>query len=286
MRRQVYESAILASVEGAQTDRLPEGVDRVRAPNSGHLTLSGTNTYLVGSPAWVIDPGPADDAHVERVLAAGEARGGIEGIVLTHRHLDHAGAAPALRVATGAMLAVADSSGDPPASGFREPSAERLDADRALSDGDQIGPFDVIATPGHSPDHLSFLAESLVFCGDTVLGEGSVFIPPGEDSMREYFATLRRLAQLELSALCPGHGPIVWTPAEKIDEYVQHRLDREQRLVGALDAGLRTTTELLDSAWSEVPVELRPAAALTLEAHLEKLGVEGRLPAGVERLRY
>jgi glyoxylase-like metal-dependent hydrolase (beta-lactamase superfamily II) len=267
-------------------DRLPEGVERVRAPNAGFLTLSGTNTYLVGSPAWVVDPGPDDDAHVEQVLAAVEARGGIEGIVLTHRHLDHAGAAPAVRAATGAPLAVADTSGDPPASGFREPSADGLDADVALSDGDRIGPFEVIATPGHSPDHLSFLSGTVLFCGDTVLGEGSVFIPPGDDSMREYFETLRRLAGLDLSALCPGHGPIVWNPREKLEEYIEHRLDRERRLVEALDAGVRTQSELLDAAWSEVPRELRPAAALTLEAHLEKLGVEGRLPAGVERLRY
>jgi glyoxylase-like metal-dependent hydrolase (beta-lactamase superfamily II) len=206
--------------------------------------------------------------------------------VLTHRHLDHAGAAVALCSATGAPLALAESSGDPPGNGFREPSADRIDADIGLSDGDTVGPFEVFATPGHSPDHLSFLFGSVLFCGDTVLGEGSVFIPPGDDSMRQYFDTLRRLSQLELSALCPGHGPVVWQPAEKLAEYIEHRGARERRLVAALEGGARSQSEMLDAAWSDVPTELRPAAALTLEAHLEKLGVEGRLPPGVERLRY
>ena len=73
---------------------------------------------------------------------------------------------------------------------------------------------------------------------------------------------------------------MVWDPAAKLDEYIAHRLDRERRLLEALDAGLRTEDELLDAAWSEVPAALRPAAALTLAAHLEKLGAEGRLPPG------
>ena len=69
---------------------------------------------------------------------------------------------------------------------------------------------------------------------------------------------------------------MVWDPAAKLDEYIAHRLDRERRLLEALDAGLRTEDELLDAAWPEVPAALRPAAALTLEAHMEKLALRGR----------
>jgi glyoxylase-like metal-dependent hydrolase (beta-lactamase superfamily II) len=86
------------------------------------------------------------------------------------------------------------------------------------------------------------------------------------------------LRDLDLEVLCPGHGPYVWDPAAKLDEYISHRLDRERRLVEALESGLRTEDELLDAAWSEVPDELRGAARLTLSAHLEKLAEEGRLP--------
>jgi glyoxylase-like metal-dependent hydrolase (beta-lactamase superfamily II) len=269
--------------DGGET--LPEGVELVRAPNTGYLTLSGTNTYLFGSPAWVVDPGPDDTTHIERVYEVGHRRGGIEGIMLTHRHADHAGGAGELRRLAGAPIAVAATSGDPPASGFREQSVEELEIDTELAHGDRVGPFEVISTPGHSPDHLAFLtADDVLFCGDTVLGEGSVFIPPGQDSMREYMATLAKLRLLSLACICPGHGPVIWDARAKLDEYLAHREDRERRLVEALASGLRTRSELLDSVWSEVPPQLRPPAALTLEAHLEKLEVEGRLPAGVERL--
>ncbi len=272
---------------GVTEGELPEGVERIRAGNEGLLTLSGTNAYLVGEPAWVVDAGPFDQTQIEQVLAAGERRGGIEGIVLTHRHLDHSGAAEAVREASGAKLAVAATSGDPSAMGFREPSAEDLPVDVPLAGGDRIGPFDVIATPGHSPDHLSFLfGGGVLFCGDTVLGEGSVFIPPGDDAMREYLGTLQKLRHLSLTTMCPGHGPVIDDPAEKLREYIEHRLDRERRLLEALGSGLRKQPDLLDAAWSEVPAELRAAAALTLEAHLEKLEREDRLPSGVERLRY
>jgi glyoxylase-like metal-dependent hydrolase (beta-lactamase superfamily II) len=245
------------------------------------MTLSGTNTYLTGSPAYVIDPGPLDEQHVERVLSAGRERGGIAGIVLTHRHLDHAGAAEALRNRADAPLAAST-----PRAGARsfEPEAGELMVDVELSEGDRFGPFLIFETPGHAVDHLAFLAGAVLFCGDTVLGEGSVFVPPGGGSMGAYLETLRKLRSLSIEALCPGHGPVVWDPRAKLEQYTAHRLDRERRLVTALEGGLRTTDALLDAVWDDAPVVLRPAAALTLEAHLDKLEREGRLPAGVERL--
>jgi glyoxylase-like metal-dependent hydrolase (beta-lactamase superfamily II) len=245
------------------------------------MTLSGTNTWLTGSPAWVVDPGPSDPGHVERVWQAAQERGGVAGIVLTHNHLDHSQAVPELRQRSGAPLAAATASSQ---ARFEEPSLPGLEPDVALRDGDEVGPFRVIATPGHSPDHVSLLQGRIVFCGDTVLGEGSVFIPPGGGSLAAYLDSLRRLQKLALDALCPGHGPVVWDPPAKLSEYVSHRLDRERRLVSALERGLRSTAELLDEVWDDAPAELRPAAALTLESHLEKLDQEGRLPNGVERL--
>ena len=232
-------------------DRDPEGVARVRAPNPSALTLDGTNSYVVGG--WVVDPGPADERHVAAVRAA--AGDGIEGVVLTHGHADHA---------EGAAL---------------------LDAPvHRPGEGDGAGPFEAIATPGHSADSVCLVwRERICFTGDTVLGSGSVFIAPGEGSLSAYLESLRRLRELPLEVLCPGHGPYVRDPAGKLDEYIAHRLDRERRLVEALDAGLRTQDELLDSAWSDAPAELRPFAGLSLASHLEKLAEEGRLPDGVER---
>ena len=256
----------------------------MRAPNPGPLTLSGTNSWLIrGSawgPAWLVDPGPLDEGHLERLEFVIFQHGGLDGIVLTHRHLDHAEAAPALAERYGVPVFAGPGSDEP--EGFSEPSAKGLAIERELGDGEQIGPFVVIQTPGHSADHVSFLAGAVLFCGDTVLGEGSVFIPPGGGSLVRYLESLERLRALELEALCPGHGPVVWEPREKLTEYIEHRLDRERRLVAALERGLREREALLDEVWDDAPAVLRPAAALTLEAHLDKLKREGRLPAGVD----
>jgi glyoxylase-like metal-dependent hydrolase (beta-lactamase superfamily II) len=239
---------------------VPNGVTRIRAANPSPLTLDGTNTYVVAG--WVVDPGPDDPAHLESIVAA--AAPGIEGVVLTHGHFDHAEGA--------------------------EPLASRAGVEVARPrGGEQVGPFSVIPTPGHSPDHVSLLWRRVLFSGDVVLGEGSVFVGGEEGSMSAYLDSLRRLRALELDAICPGHGPVVWDPRAKLDEYIAHRLERERRVLEALQAGARSRDEVLDRAWSEIDLDavpyLRMAAGLTLDAHIDKLSAEGRLPDGFTRLR-
>ncbi len=222
-------------------------IARFVAPNPGAMTLEGTNSYVVGSdPAYVIDPGPGDAGHVAALREEAERRGGLGGVLLTHSHGDHSAAVPL------------------------------LDAPVVES-----GPFDVVATPGHAEDHVCFVVARVCFTGDLILGEGSTFVPPDGGSLRAYLDSLHRLQGLELDLLCPGHGPYVTDPAAKISEYIDHRLDRERKLVAALDAGERSRPRLLDAAWDDVPQELRPAAALVMQAHLEKLDAEGRLPDGI-----
>lgn len=239
---------------------MPDGVVRVRASNPSPLTLDGTNTYVV--EGWVVDPGPDDPAHLDAIEAATGGR--VTGVVLTHGHLDHAAGAPALGSRAGVEVV--------------RPGG-----------GSSVGPFSVIATPGHSPDHVSLLYGRVLFAGDVVLGSGSVFVGGEEGSMRDYLDSLRRLRELELDAICPGHGPVVWEPRAKLDEYLQHRLDRERRVLEAVRAGLVTRDELLDRAWSEVDLDagpyLRMAAGLTLQAHLDKLSADGLLPEGFAGLR-
>jgi glyoxylase-like metal-dependent hydrolase (beta-lactamase superfamily II) len=236
------------------------GVALVRAHNPGPYTLSGTNTWVVGrDPAWVVDPGPALPTHLEAVAAEVAARGGAGGIAITHDHEDHVEGVPALR----------ERLGGPPVGAMRYP------ADVALEDGDAFGPLRVVAIPGHAPDHVAFVAGEACFTGDAVLGEGSVFVA---GALAGYLAALERLRELPLTAICPGHGPPVWTPREKLEEYLAHRRERERRLLAALEAGLREDDELLDAVWDDAPLALRGAAAVTLGAHLEKLREEGRLP--------
>jgi glyoxylase-like metal-dependent hydrolase (beta-lactamase superfamily II) len=246
-----------------------DDIGLVTADNPGPYTLRGTNTWLVGRhPCWVVDPGPLAEDHLARVLRDAADRGGIAGIALTHGHLDHSEAVDELRRRAGGVPVAAAAWGG---------------ADVRLADGDAFGPLTVVATPGHAPDHLAFVAGGACFSGDAVLGEGSVFVAPDPGALRGYLAALGRLRGMELDLLCPGHGPPVEDPAAKLDQYVAHRLDRERRLVDALADGLRSSDALLDRVWNDVPAPLRPAAAVTLAAHLDKLAEEGRLPGGVQR---
>ena len=201
------------------------------------------------------------------MVAEAERRGGIGGIALTHHHADHAAAASALR----------ERSGDPPIAAAR-PGLGTV----TLADGEAFGPLVAVATPGHAPDHLAFVADVVCFSGDAVLGEGSVFITPDTGALRGYLEGLQRLRALPLRLICPGHGPPVSDPAAKLDEYVAHRLDRERRLIEALERGTRSEADLLDEVWDDAPTVLRPAAAVTLRAHLDKLREEGRLPPGAD----
>ncbi len=240
----------------------------IRAPNPGPFTLSGTNSWIVGRrPAWLVDPGPALEEHVGALAVEIDRRGGLGGIALTHDHPDHTEAVPAIRARyPGAPLAAA-----------------RGEVEVVLAEGDRFGPLEALATPGHAPDHLAFVTGTAALTGDAVLGEGSVFIAPDPGALAAYLEGLERLGRRRLDVLCPGHGPPVRDPRAKLAEYIAHRLDRERRLLTALEHGKRSVDELLDEAWSEVPAQLRPAAAVTLAAHLDKLADEGRLPDGVER---
>jgi glyoxylase-like metal-dependent hydrolase (beta-lactamase superfamily II) len=250
---------------------------RITCPNPGLMTLAGTNTYLVGSePAWVIDPGPADPGHIGRVRDAAERLGGIAGVLLTHDHFDHSAGAELL----GAELAWGGGSGPDEAQSLLsvdteaaiEPVAAREPAPTA-----EVGPFLVVPTPGHAADHVAFVHGDVCFCGDLVLGEGSSIVPPlaAGGSMADYMAALDRLEALGATLMCPGHGGWIMDPAARIASYRAHRTERERRLRAELEAGERSRARLLDAVWDDVPAPMRPAAALAMRAHLEKLAGEG-----------
>lgn len=254
---------------------------RITAPNPGPMTLGGTNTYVVGSsPTWVIDPGPEDEGHIAEVRDLAKSRGGIGGVVLTHSHLDHNAGVEML----GAGLAFGHAEGFDDVSALIGDGVVEVPRAPAADEGEVVGPFVALPTPGHATDHVSFLLGDVCFCGDLVLGEGSTIVPPaaGGGSLADYMASLERLAALGAALLCPGHGPWITDPAAKIEEYASHRRERERLLLAALDAGKRSAAELLDAAWSDVPAAMRPAAGLAMRAHLEKLDAEGRLPNDLE----
>ena len=224
---------------------------KIVAPNPGPMTLEGTNTYLYGSgPCVVIDPGSDDPGHLDAIRAAAAERGGIGLVLLTHSHGDHTA------------------------------GADRLDAEVVLPQGGEThAGLRALATPGHAEDHVCFLDEGGVcFSGDLVLGLGSTIVPPGGNSLAAFMDSLALLQAEEIDLICPGYGPWVTEPAAKLAEYVEHRQMRERRLLAALDQGERSRAELLRIVWDDIPMELLPMAAMAMEAHLEKLEGEGRLP--------
>ncbi|HEX3561437.1 MAG TPA: MBL fold metallo-hydrolase [Solirubrobacterales bacterium] len=231
---------------------MTDDIVRLTAPNPSPMTLEGTNTYLVGrDPAVVIDPGPDDAGHIEAIRQAAAARGGIGTVLLTHGHGDHSDGVDALGI---------------------EPARN--------VDGVTVAGLRAIATPGHAADHFCFLLGKACFTGDLILGMGSTIVGPRDTggSLLDYMRSLERLQRLDLDVLYPGHGPEIHDPQAKIAEYVEHRMMRERRLVAALDRGERSRAALLAEVWDDVPDQLRGPAAIAMEAHLEKLQDEGRLP--------
>jgi glyoxylase-like metal-dependent hydrolase (beta-lactamase superfamily II) len=191
---------------------------------------------------------------LEAIRAAAAERGGVGLVLLTHSHADHSA------------------------------GADRLGAEVVLpSGGETHGGLRVLATPGHAADHVCFLSEDGVcFSGDLVLGLGSTIVPPGDNSLAAFMDSLRLLQAEEIELIAPGHGPWVADPAAKLAEYVEHREMRERRLLAALERGERSRAALLAEVWDDIPIELLPMAAMAMEAHLEKLEGEGRLPAELD----
>lgn len=263
--------------------RLDRLVTRITAPNPGMMTGPGTNTYLVGERELaVIDPGPAIDAHIEAVLAAGAGR--IRWVLCTHTHLDHSPAAAAIREATGAQLI-----GRPAPSGASQDQG--FAPERAPAHGETLALGDLslraLHTPGHASNHLCYLLEQtgMLFTGDHVMQGSTVVINPPDGDMRAYLASLEALLAEEFAIFAPGHGYLIGAPHKELRRLIAHRLGRESKVVAALaKLGAATLEELVPAVYDDVPARLHAVAARSLRAHLDKLVAERR--AAVQDGRY
>jgi glyoxylase-like metal-dependent hydrolase (beta-lactamase superfamily II) len=256
--------------------RLDGEVTRIVAPNAGLMTGAGTNTYLVGTRELVvIDPGPDDESHIQAILSAGAGR--IRWIACTHTHFDHSPAAARLKALTGAKVAA-----------MSAPLTDhdfRLDPDRSLVPDDWVHCAGVslraVHTPGHASNHVCFALSSngMLFTGDHIMQGSTVVIWPPDGNMRAYLQSLRRLLELDIRVLAPGHGYLMDSPHFEVERLIQHRLRREDKVRQAvLHASEPATIEmLLPGAYSDVPKFLHEMAALSLRAHLEKLVEDGQI---------
>lgn len=263
------------SLTSGQLDEIAPDVRRLVARNPGFMTGPGTNTYLVGvEHCAVIDPGPLDSVHVERILAA--AGGRVSAVLATHTHPDHSPAVAALAEAAGAEVF-----------GRAAPLHGRQDATfaptRELNDGDvvQVGELTLraIHTPGHASNHLCYLLEGtgLLFSGDHVMQGSTVVIGPPDGNMQVYLQSLARLQREPVKQIAPGHGTVIEDAQGEVTRLIAHRLQREAKVVERLQRAGRVTIDVLvTSVYDDVDHRLHPVAKGSLLAHLLKLEADGR----------
>jgi len=270
------------AVPGASVTLAP-GVRRVRAPNAGMMTGSGTNTYLLGErELTVLDPGPDDANHLRNILAAAGSR--IRWVAVTHTHRDHSPLATELARATGARLI-----GLPPPTDGRQD--EGFQPQHLPRDGERLDLGDValtaIHTPGHASNCVCYLEPQarMLFTGDHVLGGVSPVILPPDGEMAAYLNSLEKLGGYDFERIAPGHGEILERGKQVIEQLRAHRLARESKVLRAIGEGA-TLAELTPKVYDDVPVDRHEWAKLTLRAHLIKLEREGRISerSGVFRI--
>lgn len=260
---------------------LAPGIRRLTAPNPGPMTGPGTNSYIVGDgPYAIIDPGVADAAHLEALLAACD--GQLTAILLTHRHPDHTGGVLELAQRTGA-----------PIRAWAKPELGDYDTDLPVDvpivDGERLAfgslELEAIHSPGHAADHLCFLAREsgVLFAGDSIMADVTVVILPPDGGMRDYMTTLDRLAGLAVRRIAPGHGRLLEDPTETIAAIRAHRCQREAQVLAATppDAPVSAAT-IAGELYPDLDPRLRPMAAAQVEAHLIGLASDGQVVAAGE----
>jgi len=268
---------------------LVEGIARVTAPNSGPYTFTGTNTFLVGVDRLVvIDPGPADSRHLRALLKAIDGRP-VEAILLTHTHRDHSGLARRLRRKTGAPIW---SNG--PHRLYRE--AGRLERlllsrscdfklipDEVLAEGSTLEidgiTLTAMPTPGHCANHFAFsvAGSPYLFIGDHVMGWSSTVVAPPDGNMADYLQSLENVIVSPFTYYLPAHGGPIPEGRKYARQLLAHRLDRNQQVLDGVADGARTVSALVRRIYQGLAPALRPAAAKTVEAHLDYLVARGEL---------
>lgn len=263
---------------------LSRRVRRVLAANPSPFTYTGTQTYIVGTgEVAVIDPGPADPAHIGGILraTAGER---IVAIVCTHTHRDHSPAAAPLAEATGAEIVgcaplVLDDSGPRADAAFDRTYAP----DRVLADGERLtGPdwtLEAVATPGHTSNHLCYhlIEDNALFTGDHVMGWSTTVVSPPDGDMADYMRSLDKLTQRSDALYYPAHGEPVTNPQQFVRGLGGHRKQRERQILKLVGEGVGAIAAMVPLMYKGVDERLYPAAGQSVLAHLIDLAQRGHV---------
>ena len=278
---------------------LAPGILRLRAPNSGPMTFTGTNTYMIGAGARaVIDPGPTDSAHMDAILGVLEEGETISHIFVTHAHRDHSPLAAPLAKRTGAKiyafgtaqagrsdimrrLAEEQKARSDTTLGGGEGVDESFEPDVILACGDTVTApswsLTALHTPGHFCNHLTFLMGDIAFTGDHIMGWSSTLISPPDGDLADYFASLARVEAAAPRLCYPGHGEPITSPTTKIAELRAHRELRSRQILDALRDGPATANSLAARLYTTIPPKLLPAATRNTLAHLIDLASKNKI---------
>ncbi len=274
-----------------------DGIRCILAPNPGLMTHWGTNSYIVGEgQVAVIDPGPADEAHLEAILqaTAGER---VTHILITHAHADHSPLARMLAERTGAsvlgfgppeagrnatMQGLADAGlagGGEGVDGLFRPDIRTSGGEVLTGEGWQL---EVIHSPGHFAGHLAFRMDDVVFSGDHVMEWSSSLVSPPDGNVRDFIETSERLSRLGARRFLAGHGPDIQEPEERLSWLISHRLARADAILAALSASPQRVEDITRKVYTDIPSEMLPAASRNVFAHLIDFVERGRATAHPE----
>jgi glyoxylase-like metal-dependent hydrolase (beta-lactamase superfamily II) len=264
----------------AKLERLEPGIARVLAHNPSAFTYYGTQTYLIGSEeVAVVDPGPDLPEHVD---ALEQAIGGrrVAAIMCTHTHRDHSPASRPLAERTGAPLI-----GCAPLA--LETVGPRADAafdgdyspDIVLEDGQTLEvdgkPVFVVATPGHTSNHLCFAYEGALLTGDHVMGWSTTVVVPPDGDMAAYMQSLEKLRQRQDRTYYPAHGPPVTNPQQYVRGLIGHRMQREKQILRLVGEKPRDIPDIVANAYPGLDPRLTVAAGGSVWSHLLDLERRG-----------
>ena len=257
-------------------------VRRLLAHNPSAFTFTGTGTFVVGNGSVaVIDPGPDDPAHVAALLDALKDET-VSHIVITHTHMDHSPAAPAVQAATGAKIVgcaplVLSDDGPRADAGFDASYAP----DVVMAEGDSVaGPdwtLTAVATPGHTSNHLCFALaeEKALFTGDHVMGWSTTVVAPPDGDMAAYMASLKKLLDRDDAIYHPTHGEPVTEPQRFVRHLIGHRKQRENQILKLLGDGPQAIPAMVAVMYAAIDKRLHPAAGRSVLAHLIDLQARG-----------
>ncbi|WP_169569898.1 MBL fold metallo-hydrolase [Sneathiella limimaris] len=262
--------------EYGETSDLSPLIRRVVAKNPSAFTLHGTGTYILGKGknVAVIDPGPADEAHIDAILRATEGET-ISHILITHTHMDHSPGAAPLKEKTGAKTYGYGPHGSgKPGMKAEEDGDMKFNPDIYLKDGDLVETDDwtvrAIHTPGHLSNHLCFelVEEKTLFSGDHVMGWSTSIVSPPDGDMKQYLESLEKLLDFDHDRYWPTHGPAIDNPKEHVKGLIAHRHSRIDQIRSCLQEGPASIPEMVKKMYKDVPEYLHPAAARSVYSHI------------------